>query len=187
MKKTPQPLIDEALKLYDKFPASKVSKIIGVPASTIKDFVRKHRINNELRPPKINSGPVPKYTREQKMACIKLAIRYFDTGHCQSVFRAFVAAGKIVNINGAYIYYHWTGGAVPSLGYLVSAQQKGGVCSPDMLSGDSMNEARPQSQRCLEHERAVVAMRPAPRMIKRRLKTSDNIPDGVFKGHRSQA
>lgn len=183
MKKYSQLLIDEAVQCYRTMKLRDVVKLTGVGPLAIKEAWSKYRKKHGIPP--IRESQTTKYTPEQKAACIRLAIRYMDTGHIKSARDAFSSAGKILKINGLTVHRQWIAGDVRGIGELpvqVFQQPGTGIPSP-MLSGASTQVASPQSQRCAEQLLEAAFMRPAPSMIKRRKFTSDSLPASKRKAH----
>lgn len=183
-RKYSQLIIDEAIQLYRTTRLKNVVAITGVHGKTVAAEWLKYRIKNGIPP--MRKACNAKLTAEQKIACVKLAVRYVDTGHISSIQNAFIAAGKIMKVNGRVIYNYWLSGRIRGTDMLPQPYQQLGTSTPVGLSGDSIHTASPQSQRWAKQCEDVLLIRPAPRMIKRRKYTSDMIPPGVLKGHKPQ-
>lgn len=178
-----QLLIDEAVRLYElKEPLQRIVKLTGVHEKTIYLEWRKYcaRIGKPLALKRMPS----RYTLFQKRKCIRTAIRLYDTGMAKGMKIAFIKAGQIMGIKGKSIYEQWMNGVIRGIDQDPSQHSGGG--SGSAKSGACNHEAKLQSQRCLEQNKELVSMRPAPKMIKRRRYTSDMITPGLLKGHRVQ-
>lgn len=175
-------LIEEAVQLCRTTTIRKACKMTGVGYESLRRYWRIYKIKSglPLRDPFIP----PKYTYKQKADCIRLAVKYVDTGHIKSIQKAFIVAGEVLGIKGKSIYEQWVAGCVRRGKDQVAGTQQGYAPSMRGFPGDSSHTANPQSQRYREQNEALAAIRPAPKMIKRRRYTSEMIPPGVLKGHR---
>lgn len=172
-------LIQEAVKLRQEVGAVEASRITGIHIRTIHREWDKFRDRNGLS--KKPNGAPQKYSQEQKKSCIKLAIKYIETGHIVCRRKAFTAAGKILKVNGMSIYQQWIQGDLRGM-----TTQHSGKDSVDAVGGASIQEARPQSHLWTRQHDPDPAMRPPPRIIKRRKVTSDTVPSIPLPGHKAQ-
>jgi len=181
-------LIEEAVKIYhEKKSLQEAHRLTGVGKKTIYAEWRKWCVKTGY----VSDLPalplhIPlKYTIEQKTACIKLAVKYMNGGFADSEGAAFEKAGKVLGVRGKSIHEQWKSGVIRGLNQPSTQHPSGGV--PEAANaGFSREAAILQSQRCLEQNNELVAIRPAARMIKRRKYTSEMIPPGVLKGHKTQ-
>ncbi len=96
--------LDRAVTLSNKIGIAKAAKKTGVNIWSVierRRFVRAHGGDAGRRLP---GGPKPRYTMDQKRACVRIAQELINTGKF-SLKAAFVQAGKRLGVNGWSIRY----------------------------------------------------------------------------------
>ena len=179
-------LVAEAVSIYEKISMKEAVRLTGVHKKTIEKAWRLVRVARGIPP----NWTACKYTVQQKIDCINLAMKYLNMGYMKSEEKAFLQAGRVMNINGRSIWNQYRSKNVYGFGdndwasIVARAQQPG--TSPAGASGSSIQAASPHAQRCAEHHPAPSVSLPEPKIIRRRRYTSDMIPAGVLKGHKPQ-
>ncbi len=107
-----------------------------------------------------------------------------DTGHASSKQKAIELACKKMKMNAKTMIRQWGDGAF--YGVEAPALNQQPSVTGATTAGDSIQTASPQSQRCTLQHDELAAIRPAPRMIKRRKYTSETMPPGMLNGQRPQ-
>ncbi len=79
-----------------------VVRLTGVGEKTVQKAWELLRIKKGVV---FKSSSPSKYTPAQKIQLIRLAFKYIETGYIRNKEKAFVAAGKVLKMNGLSIFY----------------------------------------------------------------------------------
>lgn len=98
MKKYPEILKDEAVKLAAATSLKNAEKLTGVGLWTIRKHAQKQRAAQGI---KLRVPSIPrKYTKAQRKECERLAKNLFSSGMVKGKQKAWAMAGKRMGLNG---------------------------------------------------------------------------------------